>query len=136
MTKVSIDTIFVMKRPSHKELTGKIRQASEAVFNSNIAFVEQASIAADALELDYPVNEIGNVLSDIFEEITPDDYVGKRPPERSYEDKIKDCELFAFRWVSKQFGCELYLKFTLKDDVLWLVSFHLHREIGEDQNGT
>lgn len=137
MTKVSIDTIIRdrLKRPSHKELTGKIRQARRAVSKGEINIVEPASISADALDLDYLVDDLPDVLSEILEEIKPDDYTGKKPPERSYEDKIKDTELFAFKWASKRFGCELYLKFTLKDGVLWLVSFHLHREIKGEENG-
>lgn len=129
MTKVSIDTIIEMKRPSHKELTGKIRQATEAVSESHINILDPVSIAADASELNYLVDDIANVLSEVLKEITPLNYVGRKPPKRSNEDKIKDCELFAFRWESKRFGCEAYLKFTLKDEILWLVSLHVHREI-------
>ena len=118
-----------MKRPSYRELNGKIRQASEAVSQGYINILEQVNIAEDASELGYRVADISDVLSDVLNEITPLDYVGKKPPERSYEDKIQDCELFAFRWKSQRFGCEVYLKFTLKDEVMWLVSFHVHREI-------
>lgn len=118
-----------MKRSSHKELTGKIKQARVVVSQGRIDIVDPTSIAADALDVGYLVNDLANVLSEILEEITPDDYVGKSPPERSYEDKIKGSELFAFRWESKRFGCEVYLKFTLRDGVMWLVSFHVNREI-------
>ncbi|MBW2038503.1 MAG: hypothetical protein JRI46_02750 [Deltaproteobacteria bacterium] len=117
-----------MKRPSHKELNNKIRQAREAVLEDRIGIVDPVSIAADALELGHLIEDIENVLYEVLNEITPPDYAGQRPPQRSYEDKIKDCELFAFRWVSKRLGCEVYLKFTLKDDKMWLVSFHQHRE--------
>ena len=103
-----------MKRPSYKE--------------SRIYFLDQEIIAADALEIDYLVKDISNVLSDILNEITPFNYAGQRPPQRSYEDKIKGCELFAFKWESKRFGCELYLKFVLKESLMWLVSFHPNRE--------
>jgi hypothetical protein len=37
-------------------------------------------------------------------------------------------ELFAFRWVSKRFGCNAYLKFALKEDNFYLVSLHQHRQ--------
>ena len=119
-------------RPSHKELNRKIVQAKKAVSKGYIELVGPAVIAADALELSYLVEDITNVLSNILNEITPDDYAGARPPQHSYEEKIKDCELFAFRWESKRFGCEVYLKFTLKDDVMWLVSLHQHREGGDE----
>ena len=117
-----------MKRPSHKELTGKIRQAKQAVSQGHIDLLEPDIIAIDAFELGYLVKDVQNVLCDVLEEITPDDYAGKTPPEQSYEDKIKGSELFAFKWKSKRFGCEVYLKFTLKGDVMWLVSFHLPRK--------
>jgi hypothetical protein len=129
LTKVSIDTILVMKRPSHKELTGKIRQAREVVSQGDIALVELDIITIDAFELDYQIKDLQNVLYDVLGEVTPDDYVGRSPPEQSYEDKIKGSELLAFKRKSKRFGCEVYLKFTLKDRVMWLVSFHVHREV-------
>ena len=118
-----------MKRPSHKELTGKIGQARDAVSQGDIALVEPDIITIDAFELDYQVKDLQNVLYDVLGEVTPNDYVGKSPPEQSYEDKIKGSELFAFKWESRRFGCEVYLKFTLKDGILWLVSLHVHREI-------
>jgi len=130
LTKVSIDTTIEMKRPSHKELTGKIRQARDAVSKGHIGLVELDTIALDALELGYLVKDVQSVLSDVLEEITPNDYVGKSPPGQSYGDKIKGSDLFAFKWESERFGCEIYLKFTLRDGILWLVSFHIHREIG------
>ncbi len=65
---------------------------------------------------------------DLLEEIKPNDYVGQYPPQRSYEDEIKDCELLAFRWLSEKLGCRVYLKFTFKEDKFWLVSLHEHRK--------
>jgi len=117
-----------MKRPSYKELNNKIHQAREAVLESRIYILDPEIIAADALEIGYLVEDISNVLYDILNEITPSNYAGQRPPQLSYEDKIKGCELFAFKWESRRFGCELYLKFVLKESLMWLVSFHQHRK--------
>jgi len=39
-----------MNRPSHKELTGKIRQAKEAAANGAILSLEPLSLACDAIE--------------------------------------------------------------------------------------
>jgi len=117
-----------MKRPSYKELNTKIQQAREAVLESRIYILDPEIIAADALEIGYLVEDISNVLSDILNEITASNYVGQRPPQRSYEDKIRGCELFAFKSESILLGCEIYLKFALKVDQMWLVSFHQHRE--------
>ena len=119
-----------MKRPSHKELTKKIREAKEAVSERRIEIVEPIAVTSDALELGYLIEELPNILSEVLDEVTPYHYAGTRPPQHSYEEKIKDCELFAFRWESKHFGCDVYLKFTLKDDLMWLVSLHVHREGG------
>ena len=117
-----------MKRPSYKELNKKIQQAREAVLESRISILDPEIIAADALEIGYLVKDISNVLYDIVDEITPSNYVGQRPPQRSYEDKIKGCELFAFKLKNMLLGCEIYLKFALKEGLMWLVSFHQHRE--------
>lgn len=116
------------KRPSRKELTKKIRLAQEARAGNRIAIIDPDVIATGALELGYLIKDISEVLCVILNEITPHDYAGSRPPQRSYEDKISGCELFAFKWESMRFGCETYLKFALKDDQIWLVSLHLHRE--------
>ena len=40
------------------------------------------------------------------------DYVGSRPPMRSYEPNIANCELFAFSWLSRKLQQEMYLKFA------------------------
>ena len=86
--------------------------------------INPVSIAADALELGFPIEGIDNTLTDILEEIAPKFYVGQYPPQKSYEDRIAGWELYAFRWVSRHLGCRVYLKFTLKENHFWLVSLH------------
>ena len=44
---------YYMKRPSHKELYGKIREAKKAVAEDKVLIVEQEAVAADALDLEY-----------------------------------------------------------------------------------
>jgi hypothetical protein len=117
-----------MGRPSHKEINRKIKEAKEAVSKNRISILNPVSLAVDALELGLNVRSISNTLTGLLEEITPDQYVGLYPPQRSYEDEIKDCELFAFRWLSRRLGCQTYLKFTIKDNKMWLVSFHEDRK--------
>ena len=116
-----------MDRPSHKEIYRKIKQAKEAVLENRLSFIDAVSIAADALELGYMVSEISNILVDLLAEITPKEYVGQSPPQRSYEENILQWELFPFRWISKRLGCMVYMKFALKDKQLWLVSLHEDR---------
>lgn len=114
-------------RPSYKELNNKINQAKEAIFENRFFILDPVVIAADALELGYLVDSLSDILSNLLNEIRPEHYAGQRPPQRSYEDKIKNCELFAFKWDSIFFGCEIYFKFTLKDDQLWVVSLHRNK---------
>jgi hypothetical protein len=116
-----------MKRPSYKEIDQKLKQAKEASTKNQIAIVNPVSFAADALELGFVSETVVDILTNILGEITPGDYIGSYPPQRSYEDLILDCELFSFRWTSRTFGCKAYLKFTIKDNQLWLVSLHEDR---------
>jgi hypothetical protein len=122
-----------MDRPSHKEIDRKIKQAKEAVLENHLSFIDAASIAADALELGYMVSEISDILVDLLAEITPKEYVGKSPPQRSYKETILQCELFPFKWVSKRLGCTAYMKFAFKNEQLWLVSLHEDRKEGGEK---
>jgi hypothetical protein len=117
-----------MNRPSHKEISRKLTLAKEAVSENRISILNPVSVATDTLELGLNLRNISNILSDLLEEIEPDDYAGQYPPQRSYEDEIKDCELLAFRWLSKKLGCRVYFKFTLKETRSWLVSLHEDRK--------
>ena len=114
-------------RPSYSEIQRKIKQAKEAVIDSNLSILKPIVIALDALELGYSFEEITAILIDLLEEIKPGHYVGQSPPQRSYEDEIFQSELFAFQWQSKRLGCETYLKFAFKDKRLWLISLHQGR---------
>jgi hypothetical protein len=71
------------------------------------------------------------LLVRIFEEIRPGDYEGKRPPDRSYEKSVLNCELFAFSWDSGLLGSGMYFKFVLKGEALWIISFHKSRKRGD-----
>lgn len=119
-----------MTRPSHKEIYRKIKQAKEAVSENRISLINPISAAADALELGINIQELPNILIDLLREVTPNDYAGQYPPQRSYKDEIRDCELLTFQWLSEKLGCRVYLKFTIKENQLWLVSLHQVRKIG------
>ena len=113
-----------MGRPSHKEITSKIKQAKRALLENRISIINPISVATDAIEPGLSFGEISKILFDLLEEITPKDYAGQYPPQRSYVNEIKDGELSAFQWLSKSLGCKVYLKFTIKENQLWLVSLH------------
>jgi hypothetical protein len=117
-----------MKRPSDKEISKRIKEAREAAAEGRIALLNQEAIASDALELGYLAEEeLESVLSELLDLISPVHYTGARPPQRSYEQIIKDLELFAFDVISPRFNCSIYLKFVLSTEVLWLVSLHKSR---------
>ena len=128
---VSIDTIIAMvERPSHRELSSKLKEARAAVERGAIGVINSGALAEDAIELGYLVEELQEVLLEILGEVKPGDYAGSRPPPRSYERETRDLELFAFSWMSRRFGCRVYLKFALKEGTFWLVSLHVDRGRG------
>lgn len=116
-----------MVRPSHKEISGKIKEAAEAAAQQRIFIVEPISFVADAIELDYPVGLISEIIVSLLNELAPDYYAGHRPPQRSYENCIKGADLFAFQWKSAALKADIYLKFALREGNLWLVSLHKSR---------
>jgi hypothetical protein len=117
-----------MTRPTYSERHQKIKQAKESVARDKVIFFRHYLLAADAFELDYNFSEIPNLLRGLLEEITPRDYAGAYPPQRSYEDELFRSELFPFAWMSKRLGCRVYLKFALKEGEMWLVSLHQERK--------
>ena len=64
-----------MKRPSHRELDGKIRKAREAVQRSLFLILEPAVLASDALELGYDVQDIPEILLDLLDSVSPREYI-------------------------------------------------------------
>ena len=120
-----------MTRPTVKELNSKIVKAIESISKDRINLLEPHVIAMDALELGYEVENIAKVLSELLTDVSPRHYVGSHPPQRSYEEDIFNLNLFAFKIESKRFGCDVYVKYVLKDETLWLVSLHQDREKGQ-----
>ena len=117
----------MIRRPSNKELFNKIKGGKESVAQGKVLPVEPDVIAEDAVKLGYRVKYLQGILSDILEELKNEHYVGAHPPRKSYEPMIKDCELFEFKWISKRFGCDVYLKYCLKGGTFYLVSLHEDR---------
>ncbi|WP_092238835.1 hypothetical protein [Desulfobacula phenolica] len=86
------------------------------------------ALAVDALELEYLIEfELKDVFNELLENATPSDYNGGRPPQRSYEQEISGLDLFAFTVKIDRFSVPVYLKFSLSENVLWLVSLHKNR---------
>lgn len=95
--------------------------------------MNQVSLAADAVELDYDIElDLVKVLMELLDAASPSDYTGSRPPQRSYEQDIQGLELFAFTVTSRRFKCRVYLKFVVAQGWFWLVSLHPDRPIKEE----
>jgi len=117
----------MQSRPSVPDLDKKLKSAIEFVDNGKVLQINHGAIAGDAIELGYMIGDLHNVLLAILAEVKPEYYIGKRPPEKAYASQIKGSELFSFKWQCKRFGCEVYFKFCLKEDMFYLVSLHQNR---------
>jgi hypothetical protein len=84
-------------------------------------------IASDLLEVGCEIDKMPDLLLELLTDITPSQYVGARPPQRSYEKEISGCELYAFKVESRSMGCTIYFKFTLVENFLWIASLHRDR---------
>lgn len=97
------DTFLVMskqqvKRPSARELDGKIQSAIAIVAAGDKFFF--ANDVASMAEIRSEGHDLDTVQADILaclKEIKSSDYAGGKPPQKSYESKIKECDLFALR---------------------------------------
>jgi hypothetical protein len=117
-----------MIRPSQKELSRKIREAKKTVSTGRIMIVDPVTIAADAIDLEYTVeDELVEVLGGLLDATTPRHYVGAQPPQKSYKAQIQGLELFAFAVQSVKFRYRVYYKFALVENIFWLVSLHRDR---------
>jgi hypothetical protein len=80
-------------------------------------------------------NDVWQFIRALLEEISPKDYRGSRPPQKSYEKAIAGLELLAFSWWSPKCTKQMYIKFVLKDERYYYVSLHQSRSTeqkGED----
>jgi hypothetical protein len=119
-------------RPSHKELNGKLQVALNAVHDNRIILVEPEVIVADAMALGYSIrHELQLVLLDLLNNTGPDHYAGHRPPERSYENRIRNLDLWAFSVRCPKFEPRVYYKVSLHNEWFYLVSLHICTSMGE-----
>ncbi len=116
-----------MIKPTYREIDGKLRQARTALTEGRIAVVAPAVLAADALDLEYDVSHLLEILGGLLDITSPRHYAGSSPPLKSYSAVISGCDLYAFAVPCPRFGCGVYFKFAFKNDTLWLVSLHRER---------
>ncbi len=114
-----------MERPSHREISAKLKAAKEAIEKGCYLPADVKKATADLENLDlWGEDEIRKAFLDSLSEIKPDDYKGHRPPEKSMEKEVFKEEMFAFCWESKRFSKRMYLKFCIKKGTFYYISFH------------
>lgn len=120
-----------MKRPSHRELSGKIKTAKKAVAEGCIRQINRKAMVSDALESGYLFeDEFLEIFYDLLNNTTPEHYTGTKPPQRSYETDIIGMELFAFKVRSGILDLMIYYKFSIKKNCCYVVS--LHKDKGKE----
>lgn len=117
-----------MKRPTHKELSKKIKTAKKMVSEGHVRVLNRAAMVADALELGYLFeDEFSEILSELIDNTEPEHYTGTKPPQKSYEIDILGLELFAFRVKSDILDPVIYYKFCIKNNYCYVISLHKDR---------
>lgn len=108
-------------RPSHRELSGKIREALALVGEAKWSPGNPAKLKANFDELEETFGIETALFEDqqkfllaVLTEIRPEHYAGSYPPMRSYEAVVKGQDLFAFEWESEFFSAKMYFKFCVK----------------------
>ena len=122
------------KRPSDRELTKRLDEAKEFLKNRHGVFTIPSKVVGELNDLDIgDTNDVWQLIRELLEEISPKDYKGSRPPQKSYEKAIAGSELFAFSWWSTQCTKQMYIKFVLKNERYYYVS--LHQSLSTEQKG-
>jgi len=118
------------KRPSDRELFNRIAEAKKFLKERKGLFANPAKAVGELYELAIgDTNEVWALILELLEEITPKDYRGARPPQKSYEKAIVGMELLAFSWWSNRLSKQVYLKFVLKNERYYYVSLHQSRSV-------
>lgn len=116
------------KRPSDRELTKRLSEAKEFLKNRRGLFANPSKAMGELNDLDIgDANDVWQLIRELLEEISPKDYKGARPPQKSYEKAIAGLELLAFSWWSLKCAKQMYIKFVLKDERYYYVSLHQSR---------
>jgi len=116
------------KRPSDHELTQRLNEAKKFLKNRQGIFAIPSKVVGELNDLDIgDTNDVWQLIRDLLEEISPKDYKGSRPPQKSYEKAIAGSELFAFSWWSTKCAKQMYIKFVLRNDLYYYVSLHESR---------
>lgn len=109
-------------RPSYRERDHKLRKARDCIAKGcwSVANPQKWTVCCDRLGL-YG-NEPNEALEQALNEISPNDYMGRRNYSR--EKTVADAEMFGFAWDSKHFGRRMYVKFVIHNDHMWVIDIH------------
>ncbi|MBI2742599.1 MAG: hypothetical protein HYX48_01615 [Chlamydiales bacterium] len=115
-------------RPSDRELIKRLNEAKEYLKNRSGLFANQSKAVGELNDLDIgDANDVWQLIRGLLEEISPKDYRGSRPPQKSYEKTVAGLELLAFSWWSPKCAKQMYIKFVLKNERYYYVSLHQSR---------
>jgi hypothetical protein len=120
------------QRPSDRELFKRINEAKESLKNRCGLFANPSKAVGELGDLGVgDANDVWQLIKELLEEISPRDYRGARPPQKSYEKAIAGLELLAFSWWSAKLVKQMYIKFVLKNERYYYVSLHQSRSTEE-----
>ncbi len=115
------------KRPSSRETVKRLNEAREFLRKQPGVFANPSKVVGELNDLDIgDTNDVWQLIKVLLEEISPKDYKGSRPPQKSYEKAIAGSELLAFSW-SPKCAKQMYIKFVLKNERYYYVSLHESR---------
>jgi hypothetical protein len=122
----------MLPRPSSKEIHGKVILALELLRSGRWQIGLTKHLTGDLAELELDATQdLPDLLIVLLEEIKAagpvNCYAGTRPPQRSYEREIRDLELWAYHWQSRQLQKRMYIKFAIKKQCYIYVDCHEDR---------
>jgi len=124
-------------RPSNREICKKVNDALNAIQARRRQLGVDKHLTDDFRALDiFSEEELWEVLPILLQEIIrakpPDCYVGGHPPQRSYDEEMRDMELWPYRWDSSSQDKMMFLKFAMKHDRTgnW---WYIHVDVHEDR---
>lgn len=116
------------RRPSDRELIKRLNEAKEFLKNRPGMLANPSKAVGELNDLEiWDTNDVWPLIRELLNEITPKDYRGTRPPQKSYEKAIAGLELLAFSWWSSKCAKQMYIKFALKNERYYYVSLHQSR---------
>lgn len=117
-----------VSRPSDRELNKRLNEAKEYLKDRHGVFANPSKAVGELNDLNIAdTNDVWDLIRDLLNEITPKDYMGSKPPQKSYEKVIAGLELLAFSWWSPKCAKQMYIKFVLKNERYYYVSLHQSR---------